>query len=212
MLKRCSFLVIAFVLMFTYFVPVTSNAAEHGRIKSEEVLTEEKTQQLVDTLDEYVYAQNNNLKIKNIPDSVYDEFGKKNVKAMTDGIKELNKSANDGELIITDNKTIYEADDTSYSVQGGIDKVVYKWYGRVRYFSTKSANDFVYSANKVAVGAAGVGVLASYFSAGTSALFGGLTSWYFANLALDIAQANSGHYRGIIMHVTWASVYWTERQ
>ncbi|EAE8110559.1 hypothetical protein GPZ05_14870 [Listeria monocytogenes] len=167
---------------------------------------------LVSTLDRYVYAEDNSLKVKTIPQSVYDKFGKDNVDAMIKGIDVLNDKADEHDVIITDNKSVYDTDDDGFVLQGGVNKVVYKWYGRVRYFSTSAANNFVYQCYKVAAGSAGVGAIAAAFSAGTTALFGGLTGAYFTNLALDVDHRNKGHKRGIILHVTWASAYWTSKQ
>ncbi|SDX99474.1 hypothetical protein SAMN05421736_10199 [Evansella caseinilytica] len=167
---------------------------------------------MINTLEQFVSAEDNQLIVEEIPKSVYNALGHDFVDEILEGIEELNELALDGEIIITENETIYETDDTSFNVQGGVNKVVYKWYGRVRYFSTSSANTFAGVAKKVGNGAATVGAVAAYFSAGTTALFGGLTTIYFHGLSDAVTKRNSGHNCGIILHVTWASVYWTARQ
>ncbi|MEG8980468.1 hypothetical protein [Priestia megaterium] len=210
MIKKFNISMVAFALICSFLLtPAGAFAAENSQQDVEEN-TQQSTEQMIETLDKYIYAEDNQIKTEQIPQSVYDKFGEENVKSILSGIKELNVEAKNDELVITDNKTIYETDDDGFTVQGGVNKVVYKWYGRVRYFSTSAAKDFEYQCYKVAAGSAGVAAVTAFFSAGSTALFGGLTSWYFTNLALDVNHANSS--RGIIVHVTWASAYWIDKQ
>lgn len=189
-------------------------------VTTEEVVTPEpslspeeaQVQELIQSLEPYVTADNNQFEVESIPTAVYNEFGADDVNSMLEGVEELNELAQDGEIIITDNETVYEADDTSFDVQGGVNKIVWTWYGRKSYMSTARANDFAYYAKKVATGAGGVSLIAGFFSFGTATVFSGLTGLYFANLADDVERRNSGHSRGIIVNMTWAAAYWTARQ
>ncbi|WP_044894440.1 hypothetical protein [Bacillus alveayuensis] len=207
--KRLSIFVIAMTLVISTFSFSASALAEENEQNLE---GEAQTQELISTLEQYISADDNQFEVSSIPTSVYNEFRSEAVTNILEGIEHLNELAQDGEIVITDNGTVYEADDTSFDVQGGVNKVVWTWYGRKSYMSTSRANKFAYTARQVSYGAAGVGAVAAYFSFGTTALFGGLTSVYFSKLADDVATRNSGHSRGIIVHMTWAAVYWTERQ
>ncbi|MGG0176447.1 hypothetical protein [Gottfriedia acidiceleris] len=203
-ITKSSVLVLCVILILMMIIqPKQSFANEH------EV---NQTSEMISTLEKYISAEDNQFEISKISNNVYIEFGKEKIDSILNGVKELNTLAQNGELLITDNETVYETNDTSFDVQGGVNKVVYKWYGRVRYFSTASAKEFVYQCYKVAVGSVAVGTVAAFLSAGTTAIFSGLTGAYFTNLALDVDHRNSGHKRGIILHVTWASAYWTSKQ
>ncbi|MEH7453781.1 hypothetical protein [Gottfriedia acidiceleris] len=200
--SKTSFIVLCVVLLLSMIIQPKQSFANENEVN--------QTSEMINTLDNYINAEDNQFEISKIPNNVYFKFGKENIDSILNGVKELNTLAQDGEVIITDNETVYDTNDTSFDVQGGVNKVVYKWYGRVRYFSTASAKEFVYQCYKVAAGSAAVGAVAAFLSAGTTAIFSGLTGAYFTNLALDVDRRNSGHNRGIILHVTWAQVYWTQ--
>lgn len=117
----------------------------------------------------------------------------------------MNELADENVVVITDNETVYQTDDTAFSVQGGVNKVVFKWWGRKSYMSTARANGFVDACTNVSISA-------GYVGAGAVGLFSGLASGYFAKLAYDVDNRNDGHQRGIIANFTWAAVYWTEKQ
>jgi len=202
--KSLSIFVIAMILLINTFSFSSLAFAE----EREEI----QLQELISELEQYISADDNQFEVSSIPDSVYNKFGSETVNSIIEGIDNINELAQDGEIIITDNGTVYEADDTSFDVQGGVNKIVWTWYGRKSYMSTSRANSFAYTAKQVSYGAAGVGAVAAYFSFGTTALFGGLTSLYFAKLADDVTIRNTGHSRGIIVHMTWAAYYWTQRQ
>ncbi|MDR7002448.1 hypothetical protein [Neobacillus niacini] len=204
MFKKLSALVVTLVLVGNVSLFSTKAFAEENEVT--------QTQEMISTLDKYISADDNQFNVSNIPDNVYNEFGTENVNNLLDGVKDLNELAKDGEVIITDNETVYDTDDTSFDVQGGVNKIVWRWYGRQSFMSTSRANSFAYDCRQVSYGAMGVGAVAAYFSFGTTALFGGLTGIYFTKLADDVAMRNSGHTRGIIVNMTWSAAYWTERQ
>lgn len=207
MLKKVSFIFLSFALVLGFLSPASSVFADETLENDENVARE-----MVEVLDQYINAEDNQLEVSNIPDSIYEEFGEENIKAMLSGIEELNQEAEENQIVITDNGTIYDTDDTGFALQGGVSKSIKKWYGWAEYMSTAKANNFVYQISRVGISVGVAGAVAAFFSFGTTGILGAVSSGYLGMVALDVSYRNSGHSRGVILHITHAAAYWTQKQ
>lgn len=181
-------------------------------VSADKELSSDEFEEMILTLEKYISFEDNSIKVDRIPQKEKNRFGSDVIEGMEQGIQELNKSANKGDLVINDNGTIYESDDDNFYVQGGVTKSVKYWWGVKRYMSTAAANHYAYLCNQVRAGSAGLTALfAASGSVFASCVMGGTASYYWA-LGNSVSYRNSGHSRGIIVNMTWSRVYTTAKQ
>ena len=174
--------------------------------------TEEITQEeFIKEASAYVEVSEDGLIELSLPKSFEYQIDTKEYEAILDGINAINKLVEDGELEVTENGTIYEANDTELVVQGGnVNKVTWHWWGVRRYASKSVATELAHDFSAISVGCGAVSTVAGFFGpvgvavAITTAIVGTGRAGLLAN---DINYYNSKTNRGVIIDLRWILTY-----
>lgn len=126
----------AFIISATFiFTALSTSAFANEEMTQEEFLAE---------VEDYIEVSETGLIELDLPESLESHFNKEEYETMMAGLDELNMLIEIGELEVTENGTIYEANDEELVVQGGnVNKVTWHWWG-VYSLKTKSKSKVNY--------------------------------------------------------------------
>ncbi|MED3892983.1 hypothetical protein P4601_24265 [Peribacillus frigoritolerans] len=214
MLKRkiYTFVILACLISSSFSFSPSVFAEENSQVvQSEEVAASEQVgfSQVIDTLDTYVNADNNQFEVASIPESIKEEIGEENINLMLEGIENLNDQALDGEITITDNGTVFENSDDEYVVQGGnVNKTVKHWWGKELYMSKTRTKDYIHGLNQMKITAVATGSVAalapvSWMYAGVAFGAGG----YLELMSNSLSYYNGKTSRGTVLSLLWSPGY-----
>lgn len=199
---------IALIAMTTVTPNLAVNAAESDIEIKQEVTSDQIN---IDLLEQYVTVTSDGLLELDAPQSLIEYVGEEYYASLLDGIDNVNDMAEQGEVEITDNGSIYETDDDELVIQGGgIDKVKTYWWGERRWACTRCANKIANDLNKVSTGAWGVSAISGILGgpvgigAGIGSAIGAVRSGWMAS---DISYYNSKTNRGVIIDCRWILTY-----
>ena len=179
-------------------------------LEEERELTEEEFYYFVDLLEEYISYEEGEIIIEGNFESLNDILDDEIINQMVDGVEYLNELADEGELVITPNGTIYEYDDDKFTLQsGGRNRTTRHWWGTRTYTcrdrTTRWANDF----GLVSQLATGAALAAGRFGLKKAAFLSGVTAVYFGVLSQAMHRRNTGHSRGIRVSMPWVPLGFT---
>ena len=213
---------LSFALLLQIFQPFSALAYEYEYIDVDIIqdtleeggeLTEEEFDELISILEEHISFEDGEIIVDEDISELSDIFGKYAIEYMVEGIEYLNELADEEELVITENGTIYETSDDEFFVQGGVNRRTWHWWGTRTFMSTSVATS---RANTWGRSAAAFTLLHSVANAvgflPKTSVASGLAAGYFALLSSSVHSRNSGHRRGIVLNMTWIFVFSTARQ
>lgn len=212
-------LILSIILTFTYSEESSAFAQE---LQAEEMCQEEEIIQedFIEEADEFVDVSEDGFITLNIPSDVVEQLSEEQYEMYLEGINEINRLIDQGELEVTENGTIYETSDDDLVVQGGnVDKMVYHWWGYTRYANNRNTKNLINRFNTASNGdwiVCGGTASASYLfpvSAPVTGLMSGLsgmTAGYWGLLASRMSAKNKG--KGVIVNMTWAFVFTVNSQ
>ncbi|CAM3255911.1 hypothetical protein [Sporolactobacillus spathodeae] len=211
--KYLKVLVSIFIIAILLIPFFPSSAFAGSSVQQNINQTNSDSNEIINTLDKYVNADDGKFDIEHIPTNVINELGREEVNKMIEGIRNVNQLAKNGEVTITDNGTVYESNDDDIAIQGGnVNKVVWHWWGLERYASVSQANRIARNLNRAAILGGTASGLITLFGFWPVGVVGGLSSGYWAWAANDISYVNSLSNRGIKISFTWALVYHVKKQ
>lgn len=196
----------ALIIMVT-ISPNVNVFAEEAENKSEVISEQSK----IDILDQYVTVTSDGLLMIDAPQSVIENVGEEYYDTLLNGVENINELADQGEVEITDNGSIYETNDDELVIQGGgVDKTKTYWWGTRRWACKNCANTIAYKLSKVSTGAWGVSAIAAIIGgpAGIGAAIGGTVGAVRAGwMSDDISYYNGKTNRGVIIDCGWVLTY-----
>lgn len=210
---------IVVVIITLCLVVNTSSFAFAGETASE--VKEEKICDFIDAADEYIEVNDKGYIELNVPKDIVKMISTEEYQQIIEGIDEINSEIEAGELVVTENCTIYDVSDDELVVQGGnVDKVVKHWWGFTRYANNKNSKKLVKKLNSDAssinIIAAGAGAVAlipvpvTTLPAGVAAAASGLSAAWMNRLACLIDERNKG--KGVKITLTWCMIYTVKGQ
>lgn len=105
--------------------------------------TAEKIEEFIKEYEEQLVFSDDEIVTDEVDTKYFEEkYGEEFIGMVDDGIDAVNDLADQGEIEITENGTIYDADDTDMYIQGkvNINKATTYWWGRMIYKSYSNAN------------------------------------------------------------------------
>jgi hypothetical protein len=157
MLKKLSKVIVALTIVSIMSVGTANVFAE----SNEEVLTHHVTfDETIRLLEPYVSADNNQFQIASIPATIKSKLGVDVIESIENGIAYMNHQATGGDLVITNNETVYSNEDNSFVIQGGnVNDVEMHWWGYEIDMSHSSAKKVAYIMNRTGYKFAESGIL-----------------------------------------------------
>ena len=218
-IKNTVLVLSAFLMLFGAFSPSLSLVALaydidiQEAIEEERELTEEEFDAFIAMMEEYISFEDGEIIIEDGLEGLSNVLGDEVVEVMTGGIEYLNELADEDELIITENGTIFEADDDDFILQsGGRNRITWHWWGGRAYTCTSNTNRNARTFQGIGNTAAGVAAVSGFFGGGFVAVLSSLGGLWFRTLGTNMSNRNSGHSRGIRVSMTWVAAYRTARQ
>jgi len=157
-------------------------------------------------MEEYISFEEGEVIIEGNFESLAEYIGEDAVEYMVEGIEYLNELADDDELIITENGTIFEYSDDEFVLQSGRNRVTRHWWGVRVYTNRANTIQTVRNLRTNAGLVTFVGGLAIAFGPIAVGKFGGIAV-AAAGFALVVSNAmenrNTGHTRGIRTSFPW---------
>lgn len=117
------------------------------------------------------------------------------------GLDNVNKRIKNGELTTTKNFTIYKKNDTSFTIQGGIDMDIDMWWGVRHYWCTSCAAYNAYMATNASYAAGAMAFVTAEII--PLAAIGALTAAWCGIYGNSLAYVNSTT-RGVISDISYA--------
>lgn len=173
----------------------------------------------IEKADNYLEVNDEGLIELDLPDNVVEMIGSDEYEKILQGIDEINSEVKSGEVIVTDNGTIYDISDEELVVQGGnVNKVVRHWWGFTRYANNKASKKLakkLYSNGSfcalLSTGAGGVAFFpGASLPAGMLSVASGISSAWQSHLADRITEENKG--KGVKITLTWCLIYTVKGQ
>lgn len=210
------------IIAMTMILCITLNSSIF--VSADEVSYENESSDMtafIEKADDYVEVNNEGLIELNLPDNIVKMIDSDEYENILQGIDEINSEVKSGQVVVTDNGTIYDISDDELVVQGGnVDKVVKHWWGFTRYANNKNSKKLVKKLNSdassisiIATGSGAVALIplpATTLPAGAAAAASGLSAAWMTRLACLIDQKNKG--KGVKITLTWCMIYTVKGQ
>ena len=200
-----------------YYEPIDLQAA----FDEERELTEEEFHYFIDILGQYIEYEDGEIVIEGNFESLYyildEDIFEDVVEYMTEGIEYLNELIDEGELIITENGTIYEYYDDEFNLQSvRRNRVTRHWWGLRVYTCQANTRRVVGNLRRNSENVLWISGFTAIFGGPVGTKFG-LLGAAAAGFATRVARAmedrNRGHSRGIITSFPWIPLgFSTSRQ
>ena len=209
--KKYIALVLAITIMLTALpISVLANETDYydpeidlyEALSEERELTEDEFYYLIDVMEEYISYEEGEIVIDGNFESLTEYIGEDAVEDMIEGVEYLNELAEDDELIITENGTIFEYDNDEFTLQARRNRVTRHWWG-VRLYTCRANTIRAFRelrARGERVGFAGALTALLGFGLGGVAVAAGGFSLV---LATAMENRNRGHTRGIRTSIPW---------
>lgn len=192
---------VIFALLLTALV--TPVVAANDLAQPSKMLTKEAFKHQIDTLEKGLSRADDGTLSLTVSPSVQQELGlsDEDVHNFQASLDNLNKRVKNGELATTQNFTIYKKNDTSFTIQGGIDADINMWWGVRHYFCTSCA---AYNAS-MAVNVSYVAGAAAYVTAEIVPLAAiyMITATWCGIYGNNLSYVNSTTTRGVISDVQY---------
>lgn len=199
---------VALMAMLTV-VPKENVYANEAEVRVSQEAVDEQNK--IDLLDQYVTVTSDGVLELNAPASVIEEVWEEYYAELLIGIENVNEMAEQGEVEITENGSIYETNDENLVIQGGgVDKNKTYWWGTRRWACKRCANTIAKNLSKVSTGAWGVSAIAGIIGGpvGIGAAIGGAIGAVRAGwMSDDISYYNGLTSRGVIIDCGWVLTY-----
>lgn len=106
-----------------------SNVNEVSSMK-EIANTNSEMNDFIQEADKYIIVNDEGLIELNLPDNIIEMIDADEYEMILQGIDNINNEVESGDVIVTDNGTVYDTSDDELVVQGGnVNKVVKHWWG-----------------------------------------------------------------------------------
>lgn len=216
--KKFSLGFLSALMMFSLFTPSLSAFAYTGDLDIQEILeeggelTEDEFDEFIGAMEAYISFEDGEIIINEDIEDLSYLFGEEVIELMVEGIENLNELADENEIVITDNGTVYEVSDDEFVVQGGVNKTTWHWWGTRVYLSTRKVAPFANKFSNLGSAAGVVAAVSGGFGFKPVSVPAGLLGIYWTKLARDMNNRNAGHSRGIKVSMTWVMAYSTARQ
>jgi hypothetical protein len=180
----------------------------------------------IDLMEKYMDVNDDGLVEENVPQKVINVIGEDVYEELSSAIEITNDEVIEGDLIITENLSVYEVNDDEIVIQGGcVNKVLFRWWGFTAYnnkANTTKAASKLKSCSKAGGGvsatascvtavlaASGVGAPGTVIS-GLVAAYSGFASWYWGAVSDSLTSKNNA--KGTILDVTYVLAYKVSKQ
>jgi hypothetical protein len=118
-------LVLVLVLVFVFSsVSFANNLENQNLLEDQDLFT-----QAINNLEQYVSRMPDGTFFLDPPEEVISEIQPDIYKSIISGMEFINQEIEAGRLVSTENLTVYNPEDENFSLQGGVNKVVFYWWG-----------------------------------------------------------------------------------
>jgi hypothetical protein len=196
-----SILVVVALLLTSLVTPVVGAVANVAQ--PSKMLTKEAFKHQIDTLEKGLRRAADGTLSLTVSPAVQSELGlsDEDVQNFQAGLESINKRVKKGELATTKNFTIYETNDTAFTIQGGIDATINMWWGVRHYFCTSCAAYQAYWATNSSYAAGGVAAIAAEIV--PFSVIMAVTCAWLGIYGNSLAYVNSQTSRGVISDVQY---------
>jgi len=232
-MKKLIAIILTFALVLPIVQPLTALAHEYlpgdmlipketmpseiniqEALEEERELTEEEFDALIGLFERYVFFRRGEIFVNQSGiNGLSDMLGAEIITSMIEGIENLNELAQQGEIIITENGTIFEASDDEFVLQSNINRRTWHWWGVRELFSRATTSNWIHRLEQARNTAAAVTAISGLTGFLPGSVAGIVTMWYTQRLATDMRfRLNSTSNRGIVVEMTWILAYRTKVQ
>lgn len=148
-------MIICFSITITSTAPVSANIKETNHSLTAEQKANEKLNKAISKLTKYVVRNEDGTFRVDAPKGITDKIDSEIYDQIIEGMEGINVFVLDGKLRTTRELKVFDPNDTELSIQGNVNKVVYRWYGLDIYMDSTKANQL---ANALWLGVGGTTV------------------------------------------------------
>ena len=182
-------------------------------LEEERELTEDEFYAFIGLMEEYISFEEGKIIIEGEFETLSHMLGEESIEYMVEGIEYLNELADEEELVITENGTIYETSNDEFTLQsGGRNRTTWHWWGTRNYMNTSRANSAATRFRNASTVATATGAISAFFGFAPGRAVSTVLSHYWRGLGDTIAARNANHSRGVRVNFTWVFVYTVARQ
>lgn len=205
LLKKLMTLLLVFMLSFCFVGNVFAADGTVSNANNQEQINVEKGKQIqkdIKILDKYVTRSDDGTFQLNVPQKVKSQIANDEFNQINDSMNQVNTRIKEGTLKSTSNLSVFDAKDTSFTLQAGINQVLWFWWGyqvwlnHTATYNTSHALNLTAAASCVTIAIPGAGAI--------GAIVAGYC-WYHATL-MDWNDAGRGIEMSFLVGAT--SPFW----
>jgi len=183
--KKIVSIMLVIVLALSFTVSVFAESDTQSKMKADKG---KEIQIAVNILEKYVNRLEDGTFELRLPRNEKLNVSNDVLNQITQGMNTINKLIKEGTLTSTENLTVYDPKDTSFSLQDGVNKIEFKWYGFDIYLNHAVCWNITHALN---VAAAAAAITAAIPAASTVAAIIAGALWLDATI-IDWNDAGSG--------------------